>query len=86
MTLLELQKKASEGYSDGDGLGDYFDPVTGQPSEWHPGDSLEWFMAIEIAEGYDSDTTDDKQVWTAIQALESGIADLQGAINNLRKG
>jgi uncharacterized protein YqgQ len=82
MKLVELQELASKGY-DGFGMGDYFDHTTGEPTDWHTGDSLEWFMAIEIAETYDSDATDEQQYDEAIRVLESGQRDLQGAITEL---
>lgn len=83
MNLVDLQKRAIRGYSDGEAMGDYFDPITGQPTEWHSGDGLEWFVSIELAETFDPDGTEDEHVFTAIKTLENAIHDLQGAINGL---
>ena len=83
MKLVELQKLAIKGYSDADGEADYFDPETGQPTEWHSGDGLEWFMAIEIAETYDIGASDEEQLAVARRVLEAAIRDLQGAIDSL---
>jgi hypothetical protein len=85
MKLVELQELASKGYSDGDGMGDYFDHTTGQPTDWHTGDGLEWFMANEIAETYDSELGDYEQTAEAIRVLESAQQDLQGAIDALNR-
>lgn len=83
MKLVELQRLASKGYSDGDGLGDYFDPQTGQPTAWHSGDSLEWFVAIEIAETFDPEANDATQIAEAIRALEQGRTNLEAAKTSL---
>jgi hypothetical protein len=85
--LVDLQKKAIKGYAHGEsmGEGDYFDHTSGQPTDWHTGDSLEWFMAIEIAETYDPDASDEQQIAEAIRALQRGVDDLQGAINELER-
>jgi len=84
--LVALQELALKGYSDLFAMGDYFDPETGNPTDWHTGDSLEWFMAIEIAETYDPDNSTEDQLGEAIRVLTRGVADLQGAINKLQRG
>ena len=86
MTLLKLQQMVSKGYAHGDGMGDYFDHETGQPTTWHAGDSLEWFVHVEIAETFDTDLSDEDQRFNAVNYLENSIADLQGAIDSLMKG
>ena len=88
MDLVELQKMADKGYANGESMVDneYFKPDTGEPTDWHSGDSLNWFMHIEIAETFDKDSPDDMQIREAITALESGQNDLQGAIESLREG
>ena len=85
MKLAELQKLADKGYSGGSAQGDYFDKKTGQPTTWHPGDTLEHFMHIEIAETFDPKASKDAQISEAIRVLEAGINDLQGAIDYLAK-
>lgn len=86
MNLAELQKLASKGYADGDGMTDYFNPETGMPTEWKSGDSLEWFMHREIADTFDPDRRDNEQIYDAICQLEQAQKDLQGAINSLLEG
>jgi hypothetical protein len=86
VNLLNLQKLAEKGYAGGETLGDYeyFNPETGEATDWHPGDILQWFVAVEIAETYSSGNTDDEKLKVAIEALEHGVKDLQGAINLLK--
>lgn len=86
MKLAEVQKLASKGYADGDGMTDYFNPDTGIPTEWTPGDSLEWFMHREIADTFDPDANDDDQIYNAVNGLEQAQKDLQGAIDSLLEG
>ena len=86
MDLVELQKMASKGYACGDGVGDYFDPKTGEATEWKAGDSLEWFMHAQIEDLFDSGATDKEQIVTAIESIEQAQLDLQGAIESLREG
>lgn len=83
MKLAKLQELANKGYAGGDNMGDYFDPKTGKPTDWHIGDSLEWFVALEIADTFDPDADDDDQIYSACHSLERGIEELQGAINSL---
>ena len=86
MKLPELQKIAEDGYANGEGMtGDYYNHETGAASEWHPGDSLQWFMHAEIAETFAADAPDDVQIAEAIRVMESAVNDLQGAINALYK-
>jgi len=79
---------ADKGYANGESMVDneYFNPDTGQPTAWHPGDSLNWFMHIEIAETFDEGSPDEEQIREAINTLERGQNDLQGAIESLREG
>lgn len=86
MTLAELQKLASKGYAGGDGMGDYFDPETGLATEWKSGDSLEWFMCLEIQDTFNPDDSDEEQIYASIDTLERAQEDLQGAIDSLREG
>ncbi|MDD5510818.1 MAG: hypothetical protein PHI12_08410 [Dehalococcoidales bacterium] len=85
MKLVKLQRIAIKGYAHGEsmGEGDYFNPTTGLPVEWHTGDTLEWFLAIEIAETYDADALDYAQLAEAMRAIQRAIDDLQGAWNAL---
>ncbi|MDD3428096.1 MAG: hypothetical protein PHR42_04090 [Caldisericia bacterium] len=85
MKLAELHKIAADGYAGGEGLSEYFNPETGEATEWHLGDSLQWFMHVEIAETFDADAADDVQIAEAIRVMESAVNDLQGAINALYK-
>ncbi len=82
MKLAQLQKRASDGYGDG-GTEEYFDPETGKHTPWHPGDSLAWFVAIEIEETFDPDADDDSQIATAAHALDNAMNELQRAIEGL---
>ena len=86
MKLVDLQKMASKGYSGGDAMGDYFNKKTGKPTKRHPGDTLEWIMAIEIAETFDPDATDEDQINEAMRVIQAGIRDLEGAVNSLMEG
>jgi hypothetical protein len=86
LKLVEIQKLASKGFAGGYGLGNYFDPETGIPTDYHSGDALEWFVAREIADTYDSEAPDKKQLKTAIGAINIARKDLQGAIDSLREG
>jgi len=79
--LVDLQNKAIEGYPDP--LGDYYDPKTGKPTDWHPGNGLEWFIANEIAETYNPNASDLVQVREALRVIERAIEDLQGVANAL---
>lgn len=83
MKLVDLQNKANEGYPDG--MGDYYDKETGNPTNWHTGDSLEWFVHIEIAETYESEASDLEQVREARRVIERGIEDLESVANALYK-
>ena len=86
MKLVELQQLAHKGYAFGESMADYFNPETGMPTAWHSGDSLEWFMHVEIAETFDSEASDEDQIDTAVRALESAQRDLQGSIGSLLEG
>ena len=86
LKLVDLQKLASKGYADGDGVGDYFDPETGEVTEWKSGDSLEWFMHAEISDTFDPDASDSDQIDRVIACIEQAQNDLQGAIESLREG
>jgi hypothetical protein len=81
--LAELQQLANKGYAHGDGIGDYFDHETGQPTTWHAGDSLEWFMHVEIAETFDPDATDADQISEAERVIERAVEELQGVLTEL---
>jgi hypothetical protein len=82
--LVKIQELANKGYAGGDGMGDYFNPTSGQPTDWHSGDSLEWFIAIEIAETFDEKASRSEQIHTAVEALQRGVNELQGAITALQ--
>lgn len=86
MKLVEIQQLAHKGYAFGDSQCDYFNPETGEPTAWKSGDSLEWFMHVEIAETFDSEASDEDQIDTAVRALESAQRDLQGSIDSLLEG
>lgn len=86
MTLLELQQIAHKGYAKGESFGHYFNEATGEANpSFTSGDILEWFLAVEIEEGFDPDLDDQMQLADAVTTLERALLDIQGAIGTLRQ-
>jgi len=78
MKLVELLKKANEGYEDG-AVAEYFNQETGELVEGK-GDTLAQFVAIELSETFDPDADDDTQIQTAIEAMDMAKRDIEGVL------
>ncbi len=81
MTILELLNRANQGYPDRL-LSAFYNKSTGAPHSWN-GDTLAKFIVLELHETYDSSTTDQAQLSTAIQALRQAVSELEGVIQAL---
>jgi hypothetical protein len=81
MKLVELLKKANEGYDDGM-LAEYFDEETGELVEGK-GDTLAQFIVIEISETFSSEADDEDQIGEAIRVMEMAKRDIEGVMATL---
>jgi len=81
MTLLELLKKANEGYDDGF-LSEYFNEDTGELVDGK-GDTLAQFIVIELSETFDPEATDEDQIGEAIRVMDAGKSDIAGVLHAL---
>jgi len=78
MKLVELLKKANEGYDDGF-LSEYFDEETGERLEGK-GDTLAEFIVIELRETFDPDGDDEDQIGEAIHQMQNAKSDIEGVM------
>ncbi|GEM_PF-955752 len=77
MTLNELINIASAAYSDGLIAVEYWDFKRERPRRNSKGgDTLALFIANEIADTYDPDTSDAQQIETVLKALSTARSDL----------
>jgi hypothetical protein len=83
MKLVDLLKKANQGYDDGF-LSEYFSEETGELIEGQ-GDTLARFVVIELSETFDPDADDDAQLMEATRVMESVKDDIQNVIEALWK-
>jgi hypothetical protein len=83
MTLTELITRAASGYPDAQILA-YWDFAAERPRANRNGwDTLAYFIAVEIAETFDSEACDEDQLAEAIRAIRRAVRDLQGVIHAL---
>ena len=83
LTLADLLNGANRHYSE-HYLSRYFDVASGSPKSG-AGDTLAKFIVSELSEGFDSLYHRERQVATALRALERAKDDLQRAIDGLRE-
>jgi hypothetical protein len=83
MKLVELLKKANEGYDDGY-LSEYFNEETGELVEGK-GDTLAQFIVIELSETFDADADDEDQIGEAIHLMQRAKSDIEGIMAALAK-
>lgn len=83
MTLLQLLTKANRGYPDGF-LATYFDAESGRPKPGS-GDTLAEFVVKELADTFDPDATDERQIREAVCVLQRAQWDLHDAVRALEK-
>ncbi len=51
MKFIDILNEANEVYPNGF-LAEYYDKATGEPTNWHPGDILAWFIVHELADAF----------------------------------
>jgi hypothetical protein len=83
MKLVELLKKANEGYDDGY-LSEYFNEQTGELVEGK-GDTLAQFIVIELSETFDADADNEGQIGEAIHQMQRAKSDIEGIMAALAK-
>ena len=76
MTLNQLVCRAASVYPDAYVL-EYWDAEKQEPRK-NPsgGDTLAQFIAIELADTYDADASDNEQIATAVRAMQTAADDL----------
>jgi hypothetical protein len=84
LTLPELLNAANRNYCDGY-ISEYFDASTGRAKRGGSGDTLAEFIASEIGEIFDAESSREDQVRSAVKALERAKGDLQTAIDGLKE-
>lgn len=82
MKLIDLLNEANEVYPDGF-LADYYDEVTGEPTNWHSGDILAWFIVNELADAFKE--YPDEPVMRGQMALSRASQQLDEIVNRLSK-
>lgn len=83
MKLTDLISRAASGYPDAQIL-EYWDLARAEPrANPNGGDTLAYFIAVEIAETFDPDASDEDQLDQAIRAVERAVRDMQGVIDAL---
>jgi hypothetical protein len=84
MTLNEVMQIAIDMYPDGC-VGRYWDPKKEEVlRRAHGGDTLALFIAIEIAETYDSDATDREQLEIAERCCENAADEMSSLAHHYR--
>ena len=83
MTLNDLIRAAASGYPDAMVL-EYWDFEGAKPQN-NPdgGDTLARFVALELVETFDSETTDEEQISEAVRVLTRAVDDLQSVIGGI---
>lgn len=85
MKLNELIRRAASGYPDAQVL-EYWDFAGAKPhSNPQGGDTLAHFVALELAETFDSEASEDDQVSGAVRAMSRAVHDLQSVIYALEQ-
>ena len=84
MTLNQLVCRAASAYPDAYVL-EYWNAETQEPKE-NPlgGDTLAQFIAIELADTFDEEADDDKQIAEAVRVMQSAADDLNSVARALR--
>ena len=84
MTLNQLICRAASVYPEAYVL-EYWDAEAQEPKE-NPlgGDTLARFIAIELADTFDEEADDDKQIAEAVRAMQSAADDLAAIVQALR--
>lgn len=86
MKLIDLQKIADKGYNgkECEGKSDFYNVKTGMPTKTpRGGDSLQWFVHVEIAETFDATATDKDQVYEAIRVIDKAASELKNVVEEL---
>lgn len=83
LTLTDLLNGANKHYTESY-LSQYFDVKAGR-SKRDSGDTLAQFIVRELREVFDSTYSRERQVDTAVKALERAKEDLQSAIDGLQE-
>lgn len=84
MLLVELLKKADQGYSDIGGLSDYYDSTTGELNVEAGGDLLAKFVVTELIETFEPEASDESQINQAIGLIRNADYALQDVWRALR--
>lgn len=85
MKMNDLIRRAASGYPDAQVL-EYWDFATGKPrSNPQGGDTLAHFVALELAETFDPDASEEDQVSEAVRAIDRATRDLQSVICALER-
>ena len=84
MTLNQLICRAASVYPEAYVL-EYWDAEAQEPKE-NPvgGDTLARFIAIELADTFDEEADDDKQIAEAVRVMQSAADDLTAIVQALR--
>ena len=85
MKLNDLIRIAAAGYPDAQVL-EYWDFEGAKPrSNPDGGDTLARFVALELAETFDSETTNDQQISESVRVLTRAVDDLKAVIGAIER-
>ena len=86
MTLTELINRAASGYPDAQLLV-YWDLTEERPRKNQDGgDTLAYFVVVELAETFDPKASDDEQIAEAVRGVGRAVRNLQGVVHSLLTG
>lgn len=82
MKLVEILNIANAAYPD-DCVAQYYDPETGEKASGDAGDTLAKFIAIEIIETYDAESSDQEQIAEARRVINRAASELNAVASAL---